>query len=122
SGELEIKLRGPLHADAGGLQVPDVFLFGNHALPRFVLLDRGSPGQPIDWEISGLLAARPDSALGAAAMQSASGDLFQVASQRFFAVAKTRPAGAAVPRVLLADMHAVLHASRRVEVTADIII
>jgi hypothetical protein len=119
SGSLEIKLRGPIHGGASGVQAPDVALVGEHVIERFVLLDRGSAGEQIDWEMSGLLAAGPS---GAAALPTAwrdtGGDLFRVVGPRFDATARTRQTGSPTPRVHLADLRAVVYPGRRIAVTA----
>ena len=57
TGDFRLRIRGPIHSGASGLVAPDVSVLGRSEIERLVLLDRGSPGQPIDWEMAGLQAA-----------------------------------------------------------------
>jgi hypothetical protein len=119
SGPTEITLRGPIHAGAGGLQAPDVFLVGTPTLERFVLLDRGSVAEQIDWEMTGLLAVRPTAVADSPpAWRTAGGDWFRVVGQRFDALAKAQPARAAAPRIALLEIRCAPRSGRRVLATA----
>jgi hypothetical protein len=119
TGSVEITMRGTIHASAGGLQAPDVFLVGSPPLERFALLDRGSLAEQIDWEMTGLLALGPSAmADSPPAWRGASGDWFRVVGQRFDAVAKSRPASGPAPRVVLADIRCAARTGRRVVVHA----
>lgn len=122
SGTVEITLRGPIYAGAGGLQAPDVFLVGNPPLERFVLLDRGSAVEAIDWEMTGLLAIDAGAVANLPPVWRGAGDWFRVVGQRFDAIAKAQPESAAAPRVTLADIRCTPRSGRRVVVTAALMI
>jgi hypothetical protein len=122
TGAAEITLRAPIYAGAGGLQAPDVFPVGNSALERFVLLDRGSVIEEIDWEMTGLLSIGAGAVANLPPVWHGAGDWFRVVAQRFDAVAKARPARTAAPRVSLADIRCTPRSGRRIVVTAALTI
>ncbi len=119
SGKFTVRIRGTLQSGGSGLQAPDVSLVGNPEIERFVLLDNGSAGEHIDWEMTGLLAAGArGAALLPAPWRDTGGDLFRVVAARFDATARTRQASSSQPRIRLADVQATVLPGRRVLVTS----
>jgi hypothetical protein len=120
---LQVRLRGPLQVGSGGIQAPDIQLLTADKVERFVLLDRGSVGQPIDWATTGLVAAdAPTQTQFAPAWQNSKSSLFRVIAPQFRALARYRPSVGKAAQVYLADIHTVLLPGRRVATTADYLV
>jgi hypothetical protein len=120
---VKVNLRCPLHSGAAGVQAPDIELLGTGTIERFVLLDRGSSVERIDWETTGLLAAGATAAASLpAGWRDSVGDLYRVITPRFDATARLRQTSAPAPQVHLADIRADLLPGRRMAVTAGMTI
>jgi len=114
SGHARLSLRGQLSSGGSGIRAPDIELVGGSKIERFVLLDRGSAGQRIDWDTTGLSPASSE-ALAALPPEwnGVPGELFRAAGPRFDATAHMRQNTTSAPRVHLADVRVTLLPARR---------
>ena len=81
--------------------------------------DRGSAGERIDWETTGLLPAAAGTVAALPAIwRDTGGDLYRVIGPRFDATARIRQSAASAPQVHLADLRATVHPGRRLSVVA----
>ena len=104
TGKVQLKLQGRIDPAAGGIQVPDISLADTAQVARWVLLEPGTPDEPIVWQPRGLVAVRPQEVPAAAsAWQTQQGQWYRVVGRRFEATARLRQQEDASPRCLLAE-------------------
>jgi hypothetical protein len=114
TGKVQWTLEGRLDPAAGGIVVPDVSLPAAPQVARWVLLEPGTPQEPIEWQPRGLVAVRPQDVPAAASVwQTEGGQWFRVVGRRFEATARLRQQKDASPRCLLAEYTVAPVAPRR---------
>lgn len=104
TGKVQLVLQGRLDPAAGGMVVPDISLPSAPQVARWVLLEPGTPEEPIVWQPRGLVAVRPQEVpAAAAAWQPSPGQWFRVVGRRFEVTGRLRQQTDAAPRCLLAE-------------------
>lgn len=119
AGKVQLTLRGRLDPAGGGIGVPDVSLPTAPQVARWVLLETGTPQEPILWEPRGLVAVRPqDLPPTAPPWSTERGQWFRVVARRFEAVAQLRQLPGGPPQCWLAEYTVTCRPDQRVRTQA----